>query len=191
MTTILEVPAKFKDSCELLTEAGFKTSNVWYHGTTSGLTENILKKGLKRSGDHDINQATKSAMATIGNNYTERKEPVFLTQSKELAYFWATQKVRARMIHVGKEETPALIEVTLDEKNNTNVKTDVGAVVMLLDLHPYMGHLEEIYKQQGIPFDLDAIQEGVTSIDRNDYLNKFGLAYYEKNIEPEALTIID
>lgn len=191
MITNLEVPSNFKDSSDLLSESGFKTSNVWYHGTTSGLTENILKKGLKRSGDHDINQATKSAMATIGNKYTERKEPIFLTQSKELAYFWAAQKVRARMVHVGKEETPAILQVTMDEKNNAKVKTDVGAVVMLLDLHPYMGYVEGIYQENGIAFDLDAIQEGVTEIDRNDYLNKFGLAYYDKNIEPDTISLLD
>ncbi len=33
-------------------------------------------------------------MATIGNNYTESVEPVFLTQSKELAYYWAQQTIQ-------------------------------------------------------------------------------------------------
>lgn len=139
MSTEIHTPESLIDSKELLTSDGFKSSNIWYHGTTNGLTPAILANGLKRSGDNDLNQATKKAMATIGNNYTERKEPIFLTQSKELAYYWAKQKVRARLLHTGKDEQPAILEVTLNEVENSQVKPDVGAAVMLLDLNPYMG----------------------------------------------------
>lgn len=191
MSTKLDVPASMKDSSELLSATGFATSNIWYHGTTSGLSAAIIEKGLIGSGDHEINQATKSAMATIGNKYTERKEPVFLTQSKELAYYWATQKVRARRIHTGNDETAQVVQVTLNEALNANVKPDVGAAVMLLDLNPYMGYLEEVYKANGLALDLDALQENVVTMDRNDYLNRLGLAYYQKDIAPENLTIVE
>lgn len=190
MTTNIDTPANFKDSDELLTETGFKTSNVWYHGTTSGLTDAILKQGLKRSGDNEINQVTKKAMATIGNSYTERKEPVFLTQSKELAFYWAKQKVRTRKVHTGNDETPAIIAINFDEANNGNVKADAGAVVMLMDLDPYMGYLEELYKAKGLAFDLDEIQANAMEIDRNDYLNKFGLAYHQKDIDAKFLKVL-
>jgi len=186
----IAAPDNLKDSQTLLTQDGFKTSNIWYHGTTSGLSNLILKNGLIGSGDHEINQATKNAMATIGNKYTERKEPVFLTQSKELAFYWASQKVRARKIHTGNDETPKIIQVDLDDELNANVKPDVGAAVMLLDLNPYMGYLEEVYKANGFELDLDALQENVVTMDRNDYLKRLGLAYYQKNITPGYLSLV-
>ncbi|MAA72520.1 MAG: hypothetical protein CL679_12440 [Bermanella sp.] len=190
MTTNIDTPEHLQDAEALLTDAGFTTSNTWYHGTSSGLTKQILEQGLKRSGDNEINQATKKAMATIGNTYTERKEPIFLTQSKQLAYYWATQKVRARKVHTGNDETPEVIEITLDETLNAGVKPDVGAVVMLMDLHPYMGYLEEIYKAKGVPFDLDDIQTNAMELNREDYLNKFGLAYYGKSMSAKVLKLV-
>lgn len=190
MTTNIETPANLKDSPSLLSESGFKTSNVWYHGTTSGLTDAILKEGLKRSGDKEINNVTKKAMATIGNNYTERKDPVFLTQSKELAFFWANEKVRTRKVHTGNDETPAIIAVTLPEDLNGNVKPDVGAVVMLMDLHQYMGQLENIYQERSLPFDLDNLQAQAMEIPREDYLNKLGLAYYQNDIDSQYLSLV-
>lgn len=187
----VQAPENLKDSNDLLSEDGFATSNIWYHGTTSGLSQLILEEGLKRSGDHEINQITKKTMATIGNKYTERKEPVFLTQSKELAYYWAAQKVRTRQVHTGQEETPVIIQATLDAETNNSVKPDVGAAVMLLDLNPYMGYLEEIYHGKGLEFDLDALQENVVTMDRNDYLNKLGLAYYQGDIPKDKLAIVE
>ncbi|MGR6873701.1 hypothetical protein ACU6U9_15630 [Pseudomonas sp. HK3] len=190
MTTNIDTPNHLKDSETLLSETGFETSNTWYHGTTSGLAQQIIKQGLKRSGDQEINQATKKAMATIGNSYTERKEPVYLTQSKELAYYWAVEKVRARKVHTGSDETPEIIKVTLDDKTNNSVKTDVGAVVMLMDLNPYMGYLEEIYAAKSIEFDLDDIQANAMELNREDYMNKFGLAYYAKDIDAKFVSLV-
>jgi hypothetical protein len=190
MTTNIDTPKHLQDAATLLTDTGFKTSNIWYHGTTSGLTKPILEQGLKRSGDSEINQVTKKAMATIGNSYTERKEPIYLTQSKELAYYWATQKVRARKVHTGNDETPEIIQVTLDDATNGDVKPDVGAVVMLMDLSPYMGYLEELYKAEGVTFDLDEIQANAMELNREDYLNKFGLAYFAKNINAKFLSLV-
>ncbi|NVK39063.1 MAG: hypothetical protein HWE18_14140 [Gammaproteobacteria bacterium] len=190
MTTNIETPTHLQDSQTLLSEAGFKTSNVWYHGTTSGLTNAILKEGLKRSGDKEINSATKKTMATIGNNYTERKDPIFLTQSKELAHFWANEKVRTRKVHTGNDETPEIIEVTLPDDLNANVKPDVGAVVMLMDLHQYMGQLEAIYQSHNLAFDLDKLQENAMEIPREEYLTKLGLAYYQTDIDSQYLSLV-
>jgi len=186
----IETPDYLQDADSLLSDTGFKTSNTWYHGTTSGLSQQILEQGLKRSGDTEINQVTKKAMTTIGNSYKERKEPVFLTQSKQLAYYWATQKVRTRKVHTGNDETPEVIQVTLDDSLNANVKSDVGAVVMLMDLHPYMGYLETLYQTKGISFDLDDIQANAMELNREDYLNKFGLAYYAKDIDAKYLSLV-
>lgn len=186
----IETPDYLQDADSLLSDTGFKTSNTWYHGTTSGLSQQILEQGLKRSGDTEINQVTKKAMTTIGNSYKERKEPVFLTQSKQLAYYWATQKVRTRKVHTGNDETPEIIQVTLDDSLNANVKSDVGAVVMLMDLHPYMGYLETLYQTKGISFDLDDIQANAMELNREDYLNKFGLAYYAKDIDAKYLSLV-
>lgn len=189
MTTNIDIPAQYQDADALLTDNGFKTSNIWYHGTTSGLSSAIIEHGLKRSGDDEINQATKKAMATIGNSYTERKEPVYLTQSKQLAYYWANEKVRARKVHTGSDETPEIIQVTLNN-SEVEVKSDVGAVVMLMDLSPYMGYLEELYQTKGIEFDLDDIQARAMELNREDYLNKFGLAYSAKDIDKALLSIV-
>ena len=72
-----EIPHYLKDANMLLSRNGFITSHVWYHGTSSSLVDSILSAGLKRSGDHLMNEAAKSTMATIGNTYRETTEPVF------------------------------------------------------------------------------------------------------------------
>ena len=89
-----DIPSYLQDAKDLLTKDGFATSDVWYHGTSSALIGSINGSGLRRSGDKVMNQAAKNTMATIGNSYTEQREPVFLTQSKELAHYWAQQTVR-------------------------------------------------------------------------------------------------
>ncbi len=67
MTT--ETPAFLKDAKNLLTEQGFATSNIWYHGTSSALVDAIQAQGLKRSGDQALKEATKKTMATIGDDH--------------------------------------------------------------------------------------------------------------------------
>jgi RNA:NAD 2'-phosphotransferase (TPT1/KptA family) len=87
----MTTPILFQDAKDLLTKQGFVTSNTWYHGTSSALIDSIKEHGLKRSGDQVIKAAAKKVMATIGNHYIQSVEPVFLTQSKQLAYYWAQQ----------------------------------------------------------------------------------------------------
>ena len=95
-----QVPAHLSDAKNILTAEGFTCSDVWYHGTSSALVDSIKKNGLKRSGDKAMKQAAKKTMATIGNAYTESIEPVFLTQSKELAYYWAKESIRDRSVRI-------------------------------------------------------------------------------------------
>jgi len=186
--TKIETPSYLKDASQLLTADGFKIGECWYHGTTSGLADVILEQGLKGSGDAELSKMTKKAMATIGNSYTERKEPVYLTQSKELAYYWACQKVMARKHHFAIDESAVVLAVSLSEDLNTNVKTDVGAATMLLeDKNAYIEYLREIYNDEKLFLpELDP-----SKVDRMDYLNRLGLAYFIKDISSENVQILE
>jgi len=185
--TKIETPSYLKDASQLLSADGFMVGECWYHGTTSGLADVILEQGLKGSGDAEINKMTKKAMATIGNSYTERKEPVYLTQSKELAYYWACQKVEARKHHFGANESAVVLVVALPEGLNENVKTDVGGATLLLeDKNAYIEYLREIYNGEKLFLaELDP-----SKVDRMDYLNRLGLAYYVKDISNENVQIL-
>jgi len=131
---------------------------------------------------------TKQAMATIGNSYTERKEPVYLTQSKELAYYWACQKVEMRKTHFGTDESAVVLTVSLSEELNKNVKTDVGGATMLLDdENAYIKYLREIYDRNELSLsDLDP-----SKVNRMDYLNRLGLAYFIKDIPSNNVQMLE
>lgn len=184
-----DTPAYLKDAADLLTKDGFTTSNTWYHGTSSALVDSILEFGLKRSGDRALKQAAKKTMATIGNNYTESIEPVFLTQSKELAYYWAQQTVRERSVRFEGEEQAVVFAVKLPEDANAKVKPDVGAASLLL-LHEgeaFMAYLGKIYEDadMGTP-DID-----LRTANRMEYLSTLGMAYYDDDIESSCLALIN
>ncbi|MGH1371619.1 MAG: hypothetical protein ACRBBW_06275 [Cellvibrionaceae bacterium] len=182
-------PEYLKDAKTLLSDKGFATSNVWYHGTSSMLANAILKDGLKRSGDKAMKQAAKQTMATIGNNYTESIEPIFLTQSKELAYYWAEQRVYERQVRFNSDETSAIIEISLDDQLNAGVKPDVGAasLLMIKEGEAFMAYVAAVYEGAGIPVpDIDLMKA-----DRLEYLDKLGMAYYDKNIDASALRLVE
>ncbi|WP_420598364.1 hypothetical protein [Neptuniibacter sp.] len=185
----MTTPTFLKDAKDLLTEQGFATSNTWYHGTSSALVDSIKEQGLKRSGDKALNQAAKQTMATIGNSYTETIEPVFLTQSKELAYYWAQQTVRNRSVRIEGEEQPVVFSVTLPAELNDKVKTDVGAASLLMvkEGEAYLAYLAGIYDENNI----EAPEIDLMKADRMDYLNKLGMAYYDADIEAAALELIE
>ncbi|WP_299198814.1 hypothetical protein [uncultured Amphritea sp.] len=185
----MTTPAFLKDAKELLTEQGFTTGNTWYHGTSSALVESINELGLKRSGDTDLNEAAKNTMATIGNNnYAETTEPVFLSQSKELAYYWAQQTVRNRGVRIEGDQQPVVFTVELPEALNAKVKPDVGAASLLLlqEGENYMAFLAGIYQENG--FDLPEID--LMKADRMEYLNKLGMAYFDADIDASNLKLI-
>jgi len=183
-----DVPSHFQDSQALLSNNGFSTSNVWYHGTSSALIDSIKEQGLKRSGDRAMKQAHKQTMATIGNNYTESIEPVFLSPCKELAYFWAQQSVRDRSVRIEGTEEPVVIAIELPEELQAQVKPDVGAasLLMLKEGEKYMAFLAGVYERLGLPApDIDLMKA-----DRMDYLNKLGMAYLDKDIAASHLEIV-
>ncbi len=184
----MSTPPEFQDSKQLLSEDGFAVGNTWYHGTSSGLIASIQKEGLKRSGDKAMRQAAKQTMATIGNSYTESFEPVFLTQSKELAFYWAEQAVRNRKVRFEAEETPAVVAVTLPDDLNSKVKPDVGAVSLLMvkEGEVYLAYVTGLFDQAG----LLAPSIDLKQADRMEYLNKLGMAYYDKDIPAEFISVI-
>jgi len=182
-----DIPSYLQDGTNLLTKDGFATSDTWYHGTSSSLVDSIKSHGLKRSGDKAIKQAAKSTMATIGNSYTESTEPVFLTQSKELAYYWAEQTVRERSVRFEGEENAVVFAVELPKEQNKSVLPDVGAasLLMIKEGEAYMAYVAKIYQDCGDVLDIDLMKAG-----RLEYLNKLGMAYINKDIDAEFVSLV-
>lgn len=181
----MTTPTSFQDAKDLLTAEGFASSNVWYHGTSSALVDSIKANGLKRSGDEALNEAAKSTMKTIGNDFTATVEPVFLTQSKELAYYWAEQTVRNRSVRIEGSEEPVVIAVNLPAELNSKVKPDVGAASLLLvkEGEQFLAFLAGLYQANGLP----APDINLATADRMDYLNKLGMAYYDADLDVSLL----
>lgn len=185
------IPAPLKDAKALLSKDGFATSDTWYHGTSSALLESIQQAGLMRSGDKELKAAAKKTMATIGNAYEESVEPVFLTQSKELAFYWAQQTVRERSVRITAQEDndPIVLRVVLPEGMNSQVKPDVGAASLLLlkEGENYMAYLASIYQEQGMGIpEIDLMKA-----DRLEYLNTLGMAYFDEDIEAGYVELVE
>ncbi|MBB6521559.1 hypothetical protein [Pseudoteredinibacter isoporae] len=183
-----DTPAYLKDAKETLTEAGFACGDVWYHGTSSALLGSIQAYGLNRSGDKAMKQAAKQTMATIGNSYTESIEPVFLTQSKELAYYWAKQTVRDRSVRVEGNEEAVVLALSLPDELKAQVKPDVGAASLLLipEGEAYMAFVAGLYQER----DLLAPEIDLRKADRLEYLNKLGMAYLDRDIAFDYVTVL-
>jgi len=182
------IPSYLQDGTDLLTEDGFATGDIWYHGTSSSLADSIKSHGLKRSGDRAMKEVAKSTMATIGNSYTESTEPVFLTQSKELAYYWAQQTVRERSVRFEGEESAVVFAIELPKEQKDSVLPDVGAasLLMVAEGEAYMAHVAKIYQDgsAGV-LDIDLMKAG-----RLEYLNKLGMAYINKDIDAEFVSLV-
>lgn len=176
-------PEFLQDVDALLSESGFATSDTWYHGTSSGLVESIMSVGLKGGGDTATTERTQSTLGTIGNRQFESSEPVFLTQSKELAFYWADQKAHTRNLYFQEDEIPVVIEVSQPE----SISPDVGATAMLLEpSNEYILALQAIYERQGIEWnDVNALE-----VPREFYLEKLGMAYSSNNVPAEKLAIV-
>ncbi len=183
-----ETPLYLQDAKSRLDAQGFVCDTCWYHGTSSALWESIQKNGLKRSGDHALKQATKKTMATIGNHYTETIEPIFLSPSKELAFYWARQRVKERSVRFEGEEQPIVIECRLPEALASKVRPDVGAMSLLLleEGEQYLAFLAKLYQDQQLPpLDMD-----LQNADRLAYLKKLGMAYLDEDIPADCLSLI-
>lgn len=178
-------PKHLQDAGRLLNEDGFAISNRWYHGTSSALMESILADGLKRSGDQQLAAAAQRTMATIGGRYEAASEPVFLTPSAELAWFWAQQTVTRRTVRIGDDNQPVVLAVTLPDELNEKVRPDVGAasLLMLEEGKEYMGYLAGIFQKHG---------RGTPDIDlrraqRGEYLSTLGMAYLDADVDASHL----
>ncbi len=183
-----DTPTFLQDAKKLLTQDGFAIADVWYHGTTSALVSSINGSGLRRSGDKEMNQAAKSTMATIGNNYTESREPVFLTQSKELAYYWAQEAVKRRGVRIEGDEMPVVFEVKLPQGQHTKVRPDVGAASLLMvkEGEAFMAYLAKLYQDNG----LGVLDIDLRKADRGEYLSKLGMAYIDQDIAPGYIRLL-
>ena len=180
-------PDYLQDAGTLLDDGGFTISNRWYHGTSSALVESILSEGLKRSGDQQQAEAAKRTMATIGGRYQATTEPVFLTPSAELAWFWAQQTVIRRNVRVGGDNQPVVIAVTLPDEINAKVRPDVGAasLLMLDEGKEYMGYLAGIYQR----FDRGTPDIDLRGAQRGEYLSTLGMAYLDVDVGPKFVTV--
>lgn len=180
-------PAHLQDVPQLLSKDGFATSHIWYHGTASGVLPSIQNYGLVGSGDLELLARQLKTLSTIGHESLSQKDPVFLTQSKELAYFWAMQKTHTRNLYMGANETPIVLEVEFNEDQQQAVITDAGGAAMLLEPgNLYLTWLRERYESQGLTLaDMDPFQ-----CDRMDYLNKLGLAYYSDPIPSAQIRVV-
>lgn len=181
-----DIPAYLKDAAQLLSDNGFATSDVWYHGTSSGLLASIKEKGLNRSGDRESNQSIKNTMATIGNAYTESVQPVFLTQSKQLAYYWASRKARFRTQRMGQEEAPVVLAVSLDENLKDKVRADAGGAALIIARDAYIEYIEAVYDDNGQTLgELDPMK-----MDGKTCLAKLGLAYLDTNVPADSIQLV-
>ena len=186
---MMETPTYLQDAKHLLGERGFVTSNTWYHCASTVLLASISQQGLKRSGDSELKAATRKTMATIGDSsFAETDEPLFLTQSRELAFYWAQQKVRERLVRLQGDEQPVVLAVTLPPQINEQVRPDVGAASLLLlaEGERFMAHLAGIYQQHGF---------GVPEIDlrkanRMEYLQTLGMAYIDADIDAGYVEVV-
>ena len=184
-----DTPKHLQDAGEVLGAGGFTTGQTWYHGTSSDLLASILEHGLKRSGDEVMNAATLQTMATIGDRYQPTVEPVFLTPSRELAFYWACQRVRERAIRAGSRAnqaaSPVVLRVALPPDLNDKVRPDVGAASLLLvpEGEAFMAKLASIYQRegQGVP-DID-----LRNANRMAYLKTLGMAYLDDDIAPSCI----
>ena len=135
-----------------------------------------------------MNQATKNTMATIGNSYTEQLEPVFLTQSKELAFYWAQQTVKRRSVRIEGAEEPVVLAIKLPEELQAKVRPDVGAAGLLMtkEGEHFMATLAKLYQEHNAGvLDIDLMKA-----DREDYLSKLGMAYYDAEIPPGFVELL-
>ncbi|MAD45286.1 MAG: hypothetical protein CMI02_17490 [Oceanospirillaceae bacterium] len=180
-------PDFLKDAATLLSADGFATSNVWYHGTASGLVDAIKAEGLKGSGDTELMERQMKTLGTIGHDTSDHKDPLFVTQSRELAYFWANQKAHTRSMYLQQQETPVVLQLELPDELNKQVITDAGAAALVLEPgNLYLLWLKELYKEYGHTMpELDPFK-----CDRMDFMNKLGLAYCAADIAPQYLTLL-
>ena len=178
-------PQFLKDAVDLLEKDGFRTSDVWYHGTASGLAESIMTQGLIGGGDTETAQREQNTLGTIGNRQFAAADPVYLTQSRELALYWAIETTHRRNMFFQKNEFPLVLRVDM---TGVEVKPDAGAAAIAIEPgNNYMEAVKLTYKEAGIDFPEDI---NPMKIDRDFYLKKLGMAYSADAIPAERLSVV-
>jgi hypothetical protein len=181
-------PDYLKDAASLMSEDGnMATSNVWYHGTASSLVKGIKNKGLHGGGDAAWIKRTQGTLQTIGNRTFETQDPVFLTQSKELAYFWAQQRAHSRNLYFQKDETPVVVKITLNDDDNAKVNPDAGGAALIMEPNnAYVNYIKAVFAANDQNLDDFDPREA----DRMIYLNRLGLAYTNDYIPGKFIEVI-
>jgi len=178
-------PDFLQDADSLLSENGFATSDVWYHGTASGLVDGIMQNGLKGGGDAETSARTQGTLATIGNRQFESNDPVFLTQSKELAFFWAVRKAHTRNLYFQTKEFPVVIRVTEPGK----VSPDTGATALMLEPgNDYVDMIRKLFESKEISFPDD--NTNPLTLPREFYLNNLAMGYSADPIPADKLSVV-
>lgn len=126
------LPTYLRDNSGLLNRDGFVLSNTWYHGTSTELLPSILENGLLVSGDEKLNAYVKYEMESRGGSYRENREPIYLSPSKEIAYYWANQTAQSRGRLFGGSDKPVVLEVNLPEHLNFDVCPDKKGYSMII-----------------------------------------------------------
>lgn len=180
----ISIPQEFADAAERLSESGFSISGEWYHGTASGLVESIQANGLIGGGDKETTERLQNTLGTIGNRKFETSDPVFLTQSKELAYYWALKKAHTRNVYFQKNERPVVFQVAIAPEQ---VKPDAGAIAILLEpSNEYILFLKETYEKKGLEWD----EINPLEAERAYFVDKLGMAYSFNNIPATDLELL-
>ena len=106
----------------------------------------------------------------MAKTVAESIEPVFVTPSRELAYFWAIQTVNRRGRFEG-AEAPVVITINLPEDWRGKVRPDVGAAALLMvNGGDYLTFLGECCAAAGQTMpDFEAVP-----LDRTDYFAQVG-----------------
>lgn len=180
-------PESLQDAKQLLSTTGFATSGTWYHGTASGLVESIQTNGLIGSGDAEGLEKHMETLSTIGHEATGHKDPLFVTQSKELAYFWANRTAHNRNLYFQKDEQPVVLELNLPDELQEKVTTDAGGAALVLEPgNLYILWLENLYKNLGF----ELVKPNPFSCDRMDYQNFLGLSYLNDFVPAEYVKVL-
>ncbi len=178
-------PETLRDVSDLLTEEGFTSGECWYHGTASGLVKSIMSQGLIGGGDTETAERAQKTLGTIGNRQFASDDPVFLTQSKELAWYWAGIKTHSRNLYFQKSETPAVLEVRIAADQ---VKPDVGAAALLMEpSNEYVTLLKKLYEENKVTFE----EVNPLKADRMYYLQKLAMAYTQSTVPVADITLLD
>jgi len=178
-------PEFLKDAVALLEKDGFRTSDVWYHGTASGLAESIMTKGLIGGGDTETAEREQKTLGTIGNRQFAAADPVYLTQSRELALYWAIESTHRRNLLFQTSEFPLVLRVDM---TGGDVKPDAGAAAIAIEPgNNYMEALKLTYEEAGIDFpeEINPLQ-----IERDFYLKKLGMAYSADPVPADRLSVV-